>query len=140
MKEATPSRVSSIERLYYNQEEADTRMILHTSSLSPDHERIIIRCDDTDVLVLLVYYFGREQLTDHVYTYARHFRKERYIPIRRIANELGQTVCECLRAAHALTGCDTTCSMNRIGKKTAYSKVLKNVDILSHLKTFHEMT
>ena len=35
-------------------------------------------------------------------------------------------------------GCDTTCSMNRIGKKTAYSKLLKNVDTLSNLKTFHE--
>ena len=52
MKEATPSGVSSIERLYSNQEEADTRMILHASSLSRDHERIIIQCDDTDVLVL----------------------------------------------------------------------------------------
>ena len=70
--------------------------------------------------------------------YAGHSGKERYIPVHRIANELGQTVCECLPAAHALTGCDTTCSMNRIGKKTAYSKLLKNVDTLSNLKTFHE--
>ena len=28
--------------------------------------------------------------------------------------------------------------MNRIGKKTAYSKLVKNVDILSKLKTFHQ--
>ena len=70
--------------------------------------------------------------------YAGHSGKERYIPVHRIANELGQTVCECLPAAHALTGCDTTCSINRIGKKTAYSKLLKTVDTLSILKTFHE--
>ena len=70
--------------------------------------------------------------------YAGHSGEERYIPVHRIANELGQTVCECLPAAHAVTGCDTTCSMNRIGKKTAYSKLLKNVDTLSNLKTFHE--
>jgi hypothetical protein len=57
---------------------------------------------------------------------AGHSGKERYNPVHIIANELGQTVCECLPAAHALTGCDTTCSMNRIGKKTAYSKLLKN--------------
>ena len=125
VKEATPSGVSSIERLYSNQEEADTRMILHASSLSRDHERIIIQCDDTDVLVLLVYYFSRGHLTDHVYMYAGHSGKERYIPVHRIANELGQTVCECLPAARALTGCDTTCSMNRIGKKTACSELLK---------------
>ena len=47
-------------------------------------------------------------------------------------------MCEWVPAAHDLTGCDTTCSMNRIGKKTAYSKLLKNVDTLSNLKTFHE--
>ena len=72
VKEAAPSGVSSIERLYSNQEEADTRMILHASSLSRDHERIIIQCDDTDVLALLVYYFSRGHLTDHVYMYAGH--------------------------------------------------------------------
>ena len=114
MKEANTSVVSSIERLYSNQEEADTRMILHASSLSRDHEKIIIQCDDTDVLVLLVYYFSRGHLSDHVYMYAGHSGKERYIHVHRIANELGQTVCEC--------------SMNIIGKKTAYSKLLKNVD------------
>ena len=54
VKEATPSGVSTIKILYSNQEEADTRMIIHASSLSRDHERIIIQCDDTDVLVLLV--------------------------------------------------------------------------------------
>ena len=137
-KEATPSGVSSIERLYSNQEEAETRMIVQSSSLSGDHERFIIQCDDTDVLFLLVYYFSRGHLTDHVYMYAGHSGEERYIPVHRIANELGQTVCECLPAAYDLTGCDTTCSMNRIGKKTAYSKLLKNVDSLSNLKTFHE--
>ena len=47
MKEATPFGVSSFERLYSNQEEADTRMILHASSLSRDHERIRIQCGDT---------------------------------------------------------------------------------------------
>ena len=127
-KKATPSGMSSIERLYSTQEEADTRMILHASSLSRDHERIIIQCDDTDVLILLVYYFSRGHLTDHVYMYAGHCGKERYILVHRSANELGHTVCECLPAAHDLTGCDTTCFMNRIGKKTAYSKLLTNVD------------
>ena len=124
MKEATPSVVSSIARLYSNQEEADTPMILHASSLSRDHEKIIIQCDDTDILVLLVYYFSRGHLSGHVYMYAGHFGKNRYIPVHRIPNELGQTMCEC--------------SMNRIGKKSAYSKLLKNVDTLSNLKTFLE--
>ena len=138
VKAVNPSSVSSLESLYSTHEEADTRMILHACSLSEDHNMIIIRCDDTDVLVLLVYYFSRGQLAEHVYMYAGHSGKERYIPVHLIANELGPTVCECLPAAHALTGCDTTCSLNRIGKKTAYSKLVNNADILSQLKTFHE--
>ena len=112
-------------------------MILHACSLANDADRIIIRCDDTDVLVLLVYYFSRGQLNEHVYMYAGHSGKERYIPVHIIADQLGPTVCQCLPAAHALTGCDTTCSLNRIGKKTAYSTLLKNADTLSALKTFH---
>ena len=39
----------------------------------------------------------------------------------RIKEELGPVICECLPSAHALTECDTTCSLNRIGKKTANS-------------------
>ena len=52
-------------------------MILHASSLPRDHEKVIIRCDDTDVLVLLVYCFSRGQLTDHVHMYTGHSGKER---------------------------------------------------------------
>ena len=46
--------------------------------------------------------------------------------------------CVSLPAAHALTGCDTTCSMNGIGKNTAYYELLKNVHTPSNLKTLHE--
>ena len=35
-------------------------------------------------------------------------------------------------------GCDTTCSINRIGKQTAYSKVVTNIGMLSQLTTFHK--
>ena len=70
--------------------------------------------------------------------YAGHSGKECYIPVHLIANELGSTVCECLPAAHALTECDSTCSLNGIGKKTAFSKLVKNTDTVSKLKTFHE--
>ena len=113
-------------------------MILPACSLSQGNGRPIIRCDDTDVLVLLVYYQSRGQLTDQVFMYAGHSGKERYIPVHEIVDQLGPTVCGSLLAAHALTGCDTMCSMNRIGKKTAYSKLVKNIDSLADLTTFHE--
>ena len=138
VKEVQPLRVSSIDSLQSTQEEADTRIILHAVSLSRDHSRVIVRCDDTDVLVLLIYYSSRKQLTDKVHMYAGHSGKERYIPVHEIVTQLGPTVCECLPAIHAITGCDTTCSFNRIGKRTAYSTLIKNAQALSDMKGFHE--
>ena len=37
-------------------EEADTRILLHTIDLATTHSRLILRCDDTDRLVFLIYY------------------------------------------------------------------------------------
>lgn len=64
--------MSSLEGLYSTQEEADTRLVLHAIMLSRDHPRIIIRCDDTDTLVLLVYYWSRGALAGEIYMHAGH--------------------------------------------------------------------
>ena len=70
--------------------------------------------------------------------YAGHSGKERYIPVHCIAKELGPLVCGSLPAAHALTGCDTTRPINRIGKKSAYSELVKYADSLTKLSNFHD--
>jgi len=57
---------------YSNQDEADTQIILHDCCLSKNYDRIVIQTDDTDVLVLLVYYCSKGELADHVYMYAGH--------------------------------------------------------------------
>ena len=64
--------------------------------------------------------------------------KKRYIPVHCIAKELGPLVCGRLPAAHALTGCDTTRPINRIGKKSAYSELVKYADSLTKLSNFHD--
>ena len=45
--------------LFSTHGEADTRILLHTIDLATTHSRIIFRCDDTDVSVLLIYYCGK---------------------------------------------------------------------------------
>lgn len=62
--------------LHSNQEEADTRIVLHAVSLSNEHSRIIIRVDDTDVLVILLYTYSKGLLSDQVYMYKGHTGKE----------------------------------------------------------------
>ena len=129
--------VFPLDSLQSTQDEADTRMLLHAVSLSSVNQRIIVRCDDTDVLVLLIHYFSRGLLPKEVFMFAGHSGKERYISIHDIATELGTSVCECLPAVHALSGRDSTC-LRGIGKRTAYSVFVENVEVLGDLRFIHE--
>ena len=88
--------------VYSNTEEADTWMILHASSLSRQIGRIIIHSDDTDVLLLSVFYFTRGHLTDHFHNVCWNSEKEHYITGHLIANEIGPSVCECLPAVQGV--------------------------------------
>ena len=134
--------VSCLEELSSTQEEADTRLLLHSIVLSRDHFRIIVRCDDTDVLVLLLYYLSKEMLANEVYMHAGHsgkdITKERYIPIHQIFSKLGNSICHCLPSMHALSECDTTSALHRLGKRTAYSVLAKNAHALHGLAQFED--
>ena len=68
-------------------------------------------------------------ITTNVYMHAGKTSKhtERFIPVSDIAAALGQPVCCNLPAAHALTGCDSTSSLYKVGKNIAYTNLLKLV-------------
>ena len=141
VKKVTKASVTNLTELFSSQEEADTRMLLHAVHLSSSHQHIIIRCDDTDVLVRLLYYESTELLDSSVTMYAGHitqFRDRRgYIPICKIVTKIGKDLCLNLPAAHAITGSDTTSSFFQIGKRTAYSKLAEAVKSEPNvLKTF----
>ena len=63
-------------------------MLLHAIDLSSTHERLVIRSDDTDVLVLLVYYCSKSMVTKYVYMLAGHntpaVNRKLYIPVHSI--------------------------------------------------------
>ena len=44
-------------------------MLIHAIDI---HQRIVVHADDTDVLVLLVYYYSNDQLSALVYMHACH--------------------------------------------------------------------
>ena len=126
--------VSSLTSLYSDQEEADTRMVLHAIDLAQSYPRIIVRCDDTDVEVLLIYYASKGMFgSSTVFMHSGHGMKERYVPINTISEKIGKDLSSCLPACHALTGCNTTSSLYRIGKSTAFNKLKSHLSELKDL-------
>ena len=123
--------------LFSTQEEADTRLIIHVIDLATTHTRVSVRCDDTDVLVLLFYYYDRRLLADAVYMHAGHAWKlsleSNTIPSKQSLESLATGVSACLPAAHALTGCDSTSAFFKIGKRTAFTKLVEHIDSVQQL-------
>lgn len=140
VREITDHGTRDLEELFSNHDEADTRMILHATH-SSSFPRTIVRCDDTDVLVLLVYYQSRGELSNEVYMHAGHTGKfvtrERFIPVTQIVKAIGMEQCSMLPAVHALTGCDSTSGFFKLGKKTAYTTFQKHQDAVKGLAEFH---
>lgn len=56
--------------------------------------------------------------------------RERFIPVPKITETLGRELCSMLPAAHALTGCDTTSGLFKLGKRTVSAMLKKNTKIL----------
>ena len=113
--------VIPIVELESTHEEADTRVILHSIySVQHDHvERLIIHANDTDVIVLVIYY-ASNLLKDVPEIWIRTAR-DSYLPIHRIVAALGQSRCQSLPFIHSLSGRDTTSFFYFISKKVWFS-------------------
>ena len=111
------SGVDKLTDLYIDQEEADTRLVLHAIYLAESHSRVVIRCDDTDVLVLLVYYSSEGMFgSSTVFMHSGHGPRQRFVPVCAISKKLGAAPCACLRECHILTGCDITSIFTELGR------------------------
>lgn len=141
----THSHVYQNVELSCNHEEADTRLIVHLNEESRSFENIVVQSDDTDVLVVVLYYvavFSELFRDKKIYVQTGHFNqttnKLRYIDVNSIASKLGSDFCSYLPAIHALTGCDTTSAIFKIGKKTAFDVAWKKKEQITNFSKFHE--
>ena len=130
--------VFPLDSLQSTQDEADTRMLLHAVSLSSVNQRIIVRCDDTNVLVLLIHYFNRGLLAKEVFMFTGHSGKERYIPIHDTATELGTSVCECLQQYTPLVDTTRLVLFMALGSAQLTLFLLKMWRYWVTLRFFHE--
>lgn len=94
--------------------------------------RIVIKSPDTDVLVLLVYYFSRMSNTNELWFQTSIITAlkdgRRYIPVHHLCKSLSAVLCRILPAAHALAGCDTTLAMFGIRKMSVYMLLKESPD------------
>lgn len=103
--------------------------------------RIIVKSPDTDVLILCIHYFPSMQHTQELWFHTGSITNtmdgRRFIPVHSICSILNPVLCNILPAVHAITGCDTTSSLFRIGKRTVFKvlKVQKTLQICPSLQT-----
>ena len=137
------STIMSCPDLFSNHKEADTRMLLHAIHADARFGdmnvkgRIIIKSPDTDVLLLCIHFFPSMRNTKELWfktgTVTRTKDGRRYLPVHDICHIHGPLVCKLLPAVHALTGCETTSSFFRIGKKTVLKTLQNNIDEFADL-------
>lgn len=111
-------------------EEADTRIAFHLDFIAQVQEvkHISIRSNDTDVLVILLYYMSQTDTSVNVWLDAglNSQNTRRFININELAEKLGSDVCTALPGLHALTGCDYTASFLNKGKIKPLELMLKH--------------
>ena len=73
---------------------------------SQDVKRVILHANDTDVIVLCIYYSGT-LLADLKEFWIRS-KSETYLPIHEIAKAMGPQQCKVLPFIHSLSGRDIT--------------------------------
>ena len=121
----TCGRTDPLAELRSDDEEADTRMILHAWNASSTKDRIAILSPDTDVAVLAIHAFQMIQC-DEIWFKTGVKDKIRFIPVHLVAEKLGGSVCASMPAFHALTVGDSTSELFQIGKKKGWKAFVKD--------------
>ena len=78
---------------------------------------VVIRCSDTDVLVILLYHLGTGNIKANVWMDAGvdGNNTRRYVDVTGLSKELGPDLCSALPGILSFTGCDYTAAFLRKG-------------------------
>ena len=107
------------EYLAINQEEADTKLILHaTDAYKRGVTKIDIHSADMDVLVLCLGHF--EKLPEDTLFVTGRKQKKQKINLSAIRHAIGDVTTKALIGFHALSGADITGSMSGTGKLSCW--------------------
>lgn len=132
----TTERVEEEEELKSEQEEADTRLLLHVQHAANErrYRSIIVSSEDTDVRILcLAFSFS---INVPIYQRCVSQMNARYVDIGKIAHVISQDVCKALPGLHAFTGCDAVSAFAGIGKVKPLKKLLSKNE---YQRTFQQL-
>ena len=120
-----------VQHLRSSQEEADTRIILHSlDAVRRGATKLYIQSPDTDVLVLMIRRY--HQLCKDTYFITGVGNKRREIPLEPIVHALGSAKAAALPGFHAFTGADQTGRFAGKGKLTCWKTLVKcSAEIIS---------
>lgn len=106
-------------------EEADTKIVYHTCQLL-GNGNVVIRCSDTDVLIIILSNMKYVDCGLHVYMEVGTGNNQRIIDVSLLYQVLGDNICCALPAFHAFTGCDYNPSFFKKGKNRPFSILLNS--------------
>ena len=117
-------RHEKLNELWNHFEEADC-IIIHQLlyAINEGAECVNVISDDTDVFLLLVHFYHKENIEAEVFVQATSGERTT-INIKETVR-LHESIVPYLLAAHALSGCDSVSSFYNIGKKTILNNVKK---------------
>ncbi|KAG1657357.1 Phosphatidylinositol 4-kinase type 2-alpha [Nymphon striatum] len=120
----TNGNESPVTDLQSTHEEADTRLLLHSiyATQVEGVKRIVMYANDTDVIVLAVYYYKTKLKKLGLDEFWMKTQQDSYLPIHKIANTLDADLCRALPLIHSLSGRDITSYPFFIGKTTWLQK------------------
>lgn len=111
-----------------NHEEADTKIVHHICTINYD-ANIVIRCSDTDILVIML--GNMDHLVNdtlRIWMEIGVGNNQRHLDVTEVYKKLGPSVCRSLPGFHATTGCDYNPSFYRKGKLRPWKLLKKSAE------------
>ncbi|KAJ8414978.1 hypothetical protein AAFF_G00025010 [Aldrovandia affinis] len=121
----TKDQWAEVAGLQSNQEEADTRMILHAAHAAEEgYSAVVVTADDTDVLLLCLAFSA--DISCPLFQNCGMKNRVRYLDITKLHQALGDCVCNAVIGMHAYTGCDTLSAFTGRGKLRALKLIMRS--------------
>ena len=126
-------------QVYHSTADADLLIVNKAVQRSKTMENVLVG-DDTELLILLCYHAELDVFDLFFQPEPKaNSTKRRSWNIKSAKEKLGQEICRHILFIHAISGCDTTSRLYRIGKGLPLKKFVSNTHFREHVKVFDSL-